>query len=855
MTKAHNRPAIIGGVTILLLFAFIVYVWAGITTAATGGTPISADTAATGGTGAWTSISGPTYAETVNGDLASGGYVTLTAPTGFTFNTGVLVSVVLLAGDTNPAANMNGTTVGGNVATTANGSLVVTATTISFFVNNKSRGNTLNTIQWQGIQVRPTNGSPLASGNIIISVPSGSTAPSSSNAGTLTEVAGAMTKLLTVLPGQTFTAGTGIAGVASNQTAGNAFNLTQLVATDKFNNTVTTYSGAKTVSYTGPATGCISSPSYTTSLSFTNGISTTALATTLKKAETTTITASDGSVTGPASSSLIVDPAAMSQLVVTLSGQTFNACSGNSGTPSNQSAGVNFNISVITAIDTYDNIVTTYTGTKTLSYSGPTGANTYTTSVNFAAGQSTSTLGTTISTAQTTTLAVSSGTISGPASSSFIVNPTVSSFNAFESGTAVGSVSGIIKTKISGTAYVLDIVALTSAPAVSTSFTGTVNVELVDSSSGTCTTWPTIQTLASQIFSSADSGRHTILSITETNAWKNVRLRISYPVVSPTIVSCSSDNFAIRPSTLGAIAVTDLDWQTAGTTRTINNTALPSGVVHKAGQPFTINATGQNSSGVTTTNYSGNPVATLSQCGSGTAVCPPLANLGTLALGTWGSGVGGITTSTATYSDVGAFSMVLQDQHFADVDLADSTTSERYVTSSSINIGRFIPDHFVVTTGSITPRTDLAACSTSTFSYMSEPFGITFQLTAQNAAPTNGTTNNYAGLLATLDTTNPSHINFGAVDTTLPTALVAGIVGITQTNPGKVTTGTPHGLTTGAQVFLSGVSGMSAINNALYAVTVIDANNFTIGVDTTAFSAYTSGGNASRLSVSASTGT
>ena len=60
-------------------------VQAGTVTAASGGDNISADTAASGGTGAWTTIVGPIYAETVNGDLDNG-TVILTAPSGFEFN-------------------------------------------------------------------------------------------------------------------------------------------------------------------------------------------------------------------------------------------------------------------------------------------------------------------------------------------------------------------------------------------------------------------------------------------------------------------------------------------------------------------------------------------------------------------------------------------------------------------------------------------------------------------------------------------------------------------------------------------------------------------------------------------------
>ena len=67
------------------------------------------------------------------------------------------------------------------------------------------------------------------------------------------------------------------------------------------------------------------------------------------------------------------------------------------------------------------------------------------------------------------------------------------------------------------------------------------------------------------------------------------------------------------------------------------------------------------------------------------------------------------------------------------------------------------------------------------------------------------------------------------------------ISAITKANPGQVTC-TAHGLTTGLQVGLSGINGMTELNGTTPTVTVIDANNFTIGVNTSAYGTYTSSG-------------
>ncbi len=114
-------------------------------------------------------------------------------------------------------------------------------------------------------------------------------------------------------------------------------------------------------------------------------------------------------------------------LVVTMPGETFTDGSGNSGSPSARTAGVSFNITSISAIDAWNNVVTSYSGSKTITYSGPssapdTTAPTFTTTVSFTNGQSTTTLATTLYKAETVNIRVSDGTYSA-FSSSVTVNP------------------------------------------------------------------------------------------------------------------------------------------------------------------------------------------------------------------------------------------------------------------------------------------------------------------------------------------------------------------------------------------------------------------------------------------------
>jgi len=71
---------------------------------------------------------------------------------------------------------------------------------------------------------------------------------------------------------------------------------------------------------------------------------------------------------------------------------------------------------------------------------------------------------------------------------------------------------------------------------------------------------------------------------------------------------------------------------------------------------------------------------------------------------------------------------------------------------------------------------------------------------------------------------------------------LGSIQAITQANPAQVTI-PDHGLSTGDFLYIYGVEGMTQINALSYTITVVDANNFTLdGIDSTAFTAYSSGG-------------
>ena len=67
------------------------------------------------------------------------------------------------------------------------------------------------------------------------------------------------------------------------------------------------------------------------------------------------------------------------------------------------------------------------------------------------------------------------------------------------------------------------------------------------------------------------------------------------------------------------------------------------------------------------------------------------------------------------------------------------------------------------------------------------------------------------------------------------------ITAITRANPCVVTCPS-HSLVSGSQVGITGVNGMSILNNQIFTIITIDANTFSLAVDSSNYTAYTSGG-------------
>lgn len=94
--------------------------------------------------------------------------------------------------------------------------------------------------------------------------------------------------------------------------------------------------------------------------------------------------------------------------------------------------------------------------------------------------------------------------------------------------------------------------------------------------------------------------------------------------------------------------------------------------------------------------------------------------------------------------------------------------------------------------------------------------------------------NSYLGEQANLLNTNQELINSSQG--------CGFITNATQANPCEITS-PGHSLITGTLIYIANVQGMTQLNAAIYSITVVDANHFTLdNVDSTGFSAYTKDG-------------
>lgn len=323
-------------------------------------------------------------------------------------------------------------------------------------------------------------------------------------------------------------------------------------------------------------------------------------------------------------------------------------------------------------------------------------------------------------------------------------------FNAVDAGDNL--LTGQIETKVAGGAFTLDLYALTGlGTGQLVTYNGTATVDVLNASNssgltdiyGCNASWTVAQSFGPVAF----SGGYAQLSSTFLTAGlKEARIRVTDTTSGAQ--GCSLDNFAIRPASLAVVATHGTD-ATAGITEALAQVASSGTPVHRAGAPFTITVTGKASDGTTTaTSYDGTPDWT-------EAFIAPATVAGELTISAWNAAsLGSRSTDVAKYSEVGAASLTFTDTAWASVDADDTAAAQRAV-SGTANVGRFIPDHFLVTEGTLGP---VCTAGPTDFSYLGSTlaWATATTLTARTmddttvAGDQSTTTQNYAGDLEKL---------------------------------------------------------------------------------------------------------
>jgi hypothetical protein len=289
-----------------------------------------------------------------------------------------------------------------------------------------------------------------------------------------------------------------------------------------------------------------------------------------------------------------------------------------------------------------------------------------------------------------------------------------------------------------------------------------VSIELVDGSgSASCSSRTAISPAVSQslLFSKAgqltEQGRKRSASMTVAKAYANLLCRVTDANQSPSIVACSTDSFAVRPS--GFTVSSSANADSSGS----NPSATP---IVKAGASFTLTA----ASG--TVGYNLAPKIDASKLN---------AHSGAIQKGSLAGGFGGADATTGSaassafsYSEVGYFNFSangIYDDSFTAVDSVAGDCSNDFSnvavnnlygcnfgnTTASNYFGRFTPDHMDVTL-----NTPVFAPACNSFTYVGQPIKFATNpvasVTAKNAAGTS--TKNYTGSFWKI---NPGHVSYG----------------------------------------------------------------------------------------------
>lgn len=421
----------------------------------------------------------------------------------------------------------------------------------------------------------------------------------------------------------------------------------------------------------------------------------------------------------------------------------------------------------------------------------------------------------------------------------FVATPCVGGYECLETGVAYNNrvttpaARNPLYTKLSGTNFKFDVVALQTSGAVATTYTAPANVtvELFDDSTSpapACSAYANPVASQAITFAASDNGRKTLATnLNLPNAYSKLRCRVRDTNLTPTLFGCSSDNFAVRPQQF-TVSSSNANADALG----VSTTQTPA---VKASAAFNLTAN------TATVGYNGTPVINSANAAAHTGAIQTGTVAGVFGAASAATG-NGASGAAFTYGEVGYFRLNADgvlDATFTTIDsaqgdcIADSSSNTTAGGKYGCNIGnavspyfgRFIPDHFDTAVGQ----------SCNAFTYSGQPFAVT--VTAMNGAATPAITQNYDGTAGSIfsKTTTLSPVSAAGGPAIAPAtgtlasgaASAAGfrrgttaVVGTVAVNNGS-TTVTGTGTVFSAQLAVGGTICMS---NVCYPIAAIGSN-------------------------------
>lgn len=331
----------------------------------------------------------------------------------------------------------------------------------------------------------------------------------------------------------------------------------------------------------------------------------------------------------------------------------------------------------------------------------------------------------------------------------------------------------------------------TGSCGVATDFAGTRNMKLWRTDSGGAWTAPTVVSPALTVPAARPSGNNLALAFTAGVA----SLNLGTTDIGKYTLNLDDDSLAYASATIsGGIGdLTVRPFAVVISALTLSGTGNPAGsnptdaVFGKAGAPFSATIGAYRWAAGADSGSDGIPdaTATLAQVTAGgltagfnasVSLTPVAASqiptpagggvLGSLSnnvVATSSFSGGSATVSNLAYSEAGSF--LLNTSAVVGNFLSSGLALDAVVFNASgaqqARIGRFVPAGFAVSGFTVNHRSALACPIASTFSYLGEDIGISFTLTAQNAA--GATTLNYSGSFAKLVASAPANFNLAGI--------------------------------------------------------------------------------------------